>query len=119
MRQVERVAPDMSYTRPVQAVAACLGSPRPVANPQHRLDVRGLRTPILLSNALHDPASGYDWATNVSRQLGREGVLLTYEGAGHGSYGRSDCTQGTIDRYLIDLEVPARGTSCPAVAPTT
>ncbi|MBE1531726.1 alpha/beta hydrolase [Actinomadura algeriensis] len=118
MRRVEKVAPDMSYTRPVQAVAACLGSPQPVANPQHRLRVRDLRTPILLSNAVHDPASGYDWATNVARQLGRDGVLLTYEGAGHGTYTRSDCVQETIDRYLIDLEVPERGTSCPAVPAT-
>ncbi|MFV2175098.1 alpha/beta fold hydrolase [Actinomadura sp. LOL_016] len=115
MRRVERVAPDMPYTRPVRAAAGCLGAPQPVANPQHRLDVRGLRTPILLSNARHDPASGYNWATNVARQLGREGVLLTYEGAGHGTYTRSDCTQGTIDRYLIDLRVPERGTTCPAV----
>ncbi|MEV5826073.1 alpha/beta hydrolase [Spirillospora sp. NPDC052242] len=118
MRQVEKVAPDMTYTRPVQAAAACLGSPQPVANPQHRLDVRGLRTPILLANARHDPASGYNWATNTARQLGREGVLLTYEGAGHGSYDRGPCMQGTIDRYLIDLKVPARGTTCPAVPAT-
>jgi hypothetical protein len=40
---------------------------------------------VLLSNALHDPATGYDWATSVARQLGRQGVLLTYEGWGHGS----------------------------------
>ncbi|QFG23744.1 alpha/beta hydrolase [Actinomadura sp. WMMB 499] len=115
MRRVERVAPDMTYTRPVRAAAGCIGAPRPVANPQHRLDVRGLRTPILLSNARHDPASGHNWATNVARQLGREGVLLTYEGAGHGSYNRSDCMRRTIDRYLIDLDVPARGTTCPPV----
>ncbi|MFD0903981.1 alpha/beta hydrolase [Actinomadura sediminis] len=118
MRRVEKVAPDMSYTRPVRAAAACLGAPQPVANPQHRLDVRGLRTPILLANARHDPASGYNWATNAARQLGREGVLLTYEGAGHGGYNRGACMQGTVDRYLIDLKVPARGTTCPAV-PTT
>jgi hypothetical protein len=51
------------------------------------------------------------------RQLGRQGVLLTYEGWGHGSYNKSPCVQGTIDDYLISLKAPARGTTCPAVQP--
>ncbi|HEY4572092.1 MAG TPA: alpha/beta hydrolase [Kribbella sp.] len=78
---------------------------------------RGLRTPVLLANAIHDPATGYNWARSVERQLGRYGVLLTYEGWGHGSYGKSPCMQATIDSYLITRTVPKRGSSCPAVPP--
>jgi len=51
----------------------------------------------------------------VQRQLGKYGVLLTYEGWGHGSYGKSPCMQAMIDSYLITRTVPKRGSSCPAV----
>lgn len=107
------VAPDVRYAAGAFAVSRCLGWPQPVANPQHRLRVH-TRTPLLLSNARHDPATGYNWATEVARQLGRGGALLTYAGAGHGSYNRTDCTRNTIDAYLIDLTLPAPGTVCPA-----
>ncbi|MFI6642592.1 alpha/beta hydrolase [Streptomyces sp. NPDC050504] len=105
-------APDLPYLLPIQMVAACLGAP--TANPQHRLDVRGA-PPILLSNALHDPATGHPWAVSVARQLGRGGVLLTYEGHGHGSVTSGPCMEGAVDGYLVRLAVPPRGTSCPAV----
>ena len=104
----------MRYPAGVLAASACLGWPQPVANPQHRLRVR-TRTPLLLINGRHDPASGYNWATEVARQLGRHGVLLTFDGPGHGSYNRSLCVEKAVDAYLISLTVPARGTVCPAV----
>ncbi|MEU8221513.1 alpha/beta hydrolase [Kribbella sp. NPDC048915] len=64
-----------------------------------------------------DPATGYTWARSVERQLGRYGVLLTYQGWGHGSYGKSPCMQRTIDNYLIARDVARRGSNCPAVPP--
>jgi pimeloyl-ACP methyl ester carboxylesterase len=112
MRRTEKVAPDMTFARPVMAISACLGWPQPVRNPQHRLDVRG-SAPILLSNAVHDPATPYAWAQNVTRQLGPTARLLTYEGAGHGSYNRGPCMQNTIDAYLINLTLPPPGKTCP------
>ncbi|KFG72115.1 hydrolase [Streptomyces mutabilis] len=105
-------APDLPYLLPIHMAAACLGAP--TANPQHRLDVNGA-PPILVSNALHDPATGYPWAVSVARQLGRSGVLLTYEGHGHGSVTSGPCMEDAVDNYLTDLAVPPRGTSCPAV----
>ncbi|MDQ1017537.1 alpha/beta hydrolase [Streptomyces afghaniensis] len=111
---VNRTAPDLPYLLPVHMTAACLGAP--TANPQHRLDARGA-PPILVSNALHDPATGYPWAVSVARQLGRSGVLLTYEGHGHGSVTNGPCMEDAVDSYLIDLAVPPRGTRCPAVPP--
>ncbi|MFC8142838.1 alpha/beta hydrolase [Streptomyces paradoxus] len=109
---MNRTAPDLPYLLPVHMVAACLGAP--TANPQHRLDARGA-PPILVSNALHDPATGYPWAVSVARQLGRSGVLLTYEGHGHGSVTSGPCMEDAVDNYLTDLAVPPRGTSCPAL----
>ncbi|WP_212998494.1 alpha/beta hydrolase [Winogradskya consettensis] len=102
---------DFRYSAGVLAIGTCLGWPRPVADPQHRLDVH-TRTPLLLINARHDPASGYNWALSVAAQLGRHGVLLTYDGAGHGSYNRSTCVKAAVDAYLMNLTVPRRGTVC-------
>ncbi|MEU8296376.1 alpha/beta hydrolase [Micromonospora sp. NPDC048909] len=66
--------------------------------------------------------SEHDWtevvgAFGVARQLGRHGVMLTYQGWGHGSYTTSPCVAGAVDRYLVDVAPPARGVRCPAVDP--
>ncbi|MFG3553523.1 alpha/beta hydrolase [Micromonospora sp. NPDC047557] len=114
VRRAARLAPDLRYPPALFALVTCLGSPTPVANPQHRLRVHS-DVPLLLAATVHDPASGYAWATNVARQLGRHGVLLTYEGWGHGSYTTSGCVGRAVDAYLIDQVVPARGARCPAV----
>ncbi|MCX5068914.1 alpha/beta hydrolase [Micromonospora lupini] len=116
LRRMARLAPDLRYPTAVFALVTCLGTPTPVADPQHRLRVR-TDVPLLIAATVHDPASGYNWATNVARQLGRHGVLLTYEGWGHGSYTTSPCVGPTVDAYLIDQVVPPLGTRCPAVDP--
>ncbi|MFF5081396.1 alpha/beta hydrolase [Actinoplanes sp. NPDC000266] len=108
---VSKVAPDTHFPAQTFALTMCLGWPH-VTNPQHDLTVRTER-PILLLNSRHDPATGLNWARSVERQLGRHGVLVTYEGTGHGSYSLSDCVKGIADDYLINLRVPARGVSCP------
>jgi hypothetical protein len=100
----------------LSVTAACLGWPAEVNNPQHRLRVPP-GPELLLANSLHDPATGYDWAVNAARQLRRSAVLLTYEGWGHGVYGRSDCLTGAFDDYLVSLTRPERGARCPAVPP--
>ncbi|GAA4621272.1 hypothetical protein GCM10023196_008510 [Actinoallomurus vinaceus] len=68
VRTMTKAAPDLPYLLPLHMTAACLGAP--TANPQHRLTARGT-PPILLSNAVHDPATGYPWAESVARQFGR------------------------------------------------
>jgi pimeloyl-ACP methyl ester carboxylesterase len=115
LRRSAEAAPDMRYgTFAVYGTVVCLGSPKPVANPQHRPRVHGVTTPLLLVNARHDPATGHVWAANVARHLGDAGVLLTYEGWGHIVYGRSTCVDEAVDRYLVTLVPPAPGTTCPA-----
>ncbi|RAO29847.1 Carboxylesterase [Micromonospora saelicesensis] len=116
LRRAARLAPDLRYPPALFALVTCLGTPTPVANPQHRLRVH-TDVPLLLAATVHDPATGYDWARNVARQLGRHGAVLTYQGWGHGSYSSSPCVQRAVDSYLIGQVVPARGASCPAVEP--
>ncbi|MBQ0990559.1 alpha/beta hydrolase [Micromonospora sp. H61] len=116
LRRTARLAPDLRYPPALFALVTCLGTPTPVANPQHRLRVH-TDVPLLLAATVHDPASGYGWARNVARQLGRHGALLSYQGWGHGSYSSSPCVQRAVDSYLIDQVVPAGGASCPAVEP--
>ncbi|MFI7438981.1 alpha/beta hydrolase [Nonomuraea indica] len=117
LRRQAAVAADMRYSpAALHAVAACLGRPAPVPNPQHRLQVDGT-PPILLANALYDPTTGHRWAAGVAAQIGAEARLLTYEGWGHGTYGRSDCLTDAVDRYLVSLTPPAKDARCAAVPP--
>ncbi|GAB3083107.1 alpha/beta hydrolase [Micromonospora schwarzwaldensis] len=111
MRRAAVAAPDTHYPAQVFALSMCLGWER-VTNPQHVLRVR-TATPLLLLNSRHDPATGWSWARSVEHQLSRHGVLVTYEGAGHGAYSLSTCVQRLTDDYLISRTVPPRGTSCP------
>jgi hypothetical protein len=100
------------------ALAGCVGWPDEVNNPQHPLRIT--KAPrILLLHSRHDPANNYAWATHVHRQTRGTTVLVTYEGAGHSVYGRSDCTRGAVDGYLVSLTVPKDGSGCPAVGPGT
>lgn len=116
LRRIARNTPDLKIPATLPAVTNCLGLPK-APNPQQDLEIHGLKTPALLTNSLHDPATGYSWATSVARQFGRQGVLLTYEGWGHGSYNTSTCMKQSVDDYLVALKVPARGSSCAAVQP--
>jgi pimeloyl-ACP methyl ester carboxylesterase len=95
---------------------ACIGVPGRPASPPHRLTIPAAPK-ILVLNARHDPITPYAWAVNVHRQAPRNTALLTYEGWGHITYPRSACTRGGVDDYLLELTVPARGSSCPAVEP--
>ena len=69
--------------------------------------------PILVVGGTGDPATPYEWAQSVHRQL-TSSVLVTRQGVGHGSYLVSACATAATDAYLIDLTVPADGTVCPS-----
>ena len=69
--------------------------------------------PVLLMNGMHDPATGYEWAKGVHRQIDRS-VLLTYDGWGHGVSNRTDCTQEVFTDYVLHGRTPRPGTHCPA-----
>jgi pimeloyl-ACP methyl ester carboxylesterase len=68
--------------------------------------------PILVVGNLHDPATPYAGAVNLAKSLGT-GVLLTWDGEGHTSYGQSECIDAKVNAYLINATVPAPNTTCP------
>jgi pimeloyl-ACP methyl ester carboxylesterase len=64
-----------------------------------------------------DPATPYQGGVDLARQLG--GVLLTHEGEGHTIVGQGlDCIDGAVADYLVDLELPAPGTTCSSPPPS-
>lgn len=68
---------------------------------------------IVLFASTGDPAMPYSSGVSLSRQLSSS-VLVTRDGDGHGSLGRGDaCINAIADDYLLRLEVPAPGTTCP------
>jgi len=111
------VAPDVKQSPLGELGAlACAGWPGTTTNPQHRLRI-DTTTPVLMVNSRFDPATAYQWATNVASQS-RSLVLLNYDGWGHISYfSGSTCVIAAVDTYLFTRRTPAPGTHCPAVEP--
>jgi pimeloyl-ACP methyl ester carboxylesterase len=68
--------------------------------------------PILVVGNLHDPATPYQGAKNLTKTLGRA-QLLTWDGEGHTSYLESSCIDGYVNRYLISGQLPPAGKVCP------
>jgi pimeloyl-ACP methyl ester carboxylesterase len=68
--------------------------------------------PILVISTTGDPATPYEAGVAVAERLA-SGVLVTNDGDGHTVVldGRS-CIDDIVERYLVDLEAPASGTSC-------
>lgn len=118
-RMAAGIAPHMRVSPLAwDAIMACLGWPGPVNNPQHRLRVDPVVPPILMINAVHDPATPYSWAQAVHQQLSNS-VLLTYEGWGHVAYWKSRCVSAAADLYLITGQLPSANARCPAVEPSS
>ena len=68
--------------------------------------------PIMVIGGTHDPATPYDMARRLVRQLGNA-RLLTYESDGHvASVDFNLCILGAVAAYVTDLTLPAEGASC-------
>jgi pimeloyl-ACP methyl ester carboxylesterase len=95
-----------SYTYQV----SCIGWPAPLSNPPNLLpDIRFSAKPMLIVNALYDPATSYQWAQSVALQF-PQSVLLTRDGSGHTSYPIGGVAAGIIENFLLTNTLPARGT---------
>ncbi len=69
--------------------------------------------PIVVVGTTNDPATPYAQTAKLANMLGNS-TVVTWEGQGHTAYPQTSCIRNTIDAYLIDLSVPAAGTTCPA-----
>jgi pimeloyl-ACP methyl ester carboxylesterase len=70
-------------------------------------------TKVLVVGNLHDPATPYQGAKDLTQTLGNA-ELLTWDGEGHTSYlNGSTCIDGFVDTYLLTAKLPPTGTTCP------
>lgn len=67
--------------------------------------------PIVVVGTTRDPATPYEGAQAMARQLS-SGVLLTLQGEGHTAYDQSACIRTQVNRYLLRGTVPKKGTTC-------
>jgi len=68
--------------------------------------------PILVVGTTNDPATPYQWAVNVSKEL-QNGHLVTYKGEGHTAYNKSNsCVNNAVDDFLVDGTVPKTDPHC-------
>jgi pimeloyl-ACP methyl ester carboxylesterase len=67
--------------------------------------------PILVIGNTGDAATPYQQAVDVAKTL-QSGRLLTFDGAGHASYGQSTCAANAEAAYFVDLTLPPEGTIC-------
>ena len=67
--------------------------------------------PVLVIGNRGDNATPYEWAVAVAEAL-ETGVLLTYNGTGHTSYGQHPCVDEVVDNYLIDLVLSSENIEC-------
>jgi pimeloyl-ACP methyl ester carboxylesterase len=83
----------------------------PVA-PAPKLQLVGAgAAPIVVVGTTGDPATPYEYAVSMARQL-QSGVLVTFKGRGHTAYGQSACVQQRVVAYLVKGVVPADGALC-------
>lgn len=80
-------------------------------SPQLKLTAEGA-PPIIVVGTTGDSATPYEHAVGMAESLA-SGVLVTYEGAGHGSVtGGNPCLEDIARDFFVDGVVPDDGTTC-------
>ena len=67
--------------------------------------------PVLVLGNRGDAATPYASSVKVAGMLAN-GHLVSNDGEGHTSYGRSSCVDDAVHEYLIDLTVPSKDPDC-------
>jgi len=68
--------------------------------------------PILVLGTASDAITPLDGTERAAQQLD-SGVLVSWQGGGHGALGISQCTTDIATKFLTDAAVPRNGTVCP------
>ncbi len=89
---------------------ACARWPARLGSAPLRLTAAGAG-PVLVVGTTGDPITPIETSRALADDL-EEGVLLTVDGFRHTGYGLNQCSTDVVDRYLVDLTVPAEGTVC-------
>jgi len=68
--------------------------------------------PLIVIATTNDPATPYEWGVALSKQL-ESATLVTHRGEGHTIYAQGNaCIDAVVNEYLLNLSVPAEGTTC-------
>ncbi|HEY5229934.1 MAG TPA: alpha/beta hydrolase, partial [Galbitalea sp.] len=112
-----REATELRKVAPMLGIYAAYGDlicsgwkygPSPFPNPIH---AKGT-SPILILGTTGDPATPYQDAQSLARQLDN-GHLVTLHGQGHTAYDLGDdCIDTTVDKYLLLADVPSTDPEC-------
>ncbi|NDL56848.1 alpha/beta hydrolase [Phytoactinopolyspora mesophila] len=70
-----------------------------------------VEAPVLVIGTRFDPATPYAGTQPYADHF-RNSRVLTVEGWGHTTLGKSSCADGVLARYLVDLTVPDHGATC-------
>jgi len=122
--------PDTATDAQKQAAAAQLRAKAPTIAPYWNVDLdtcavwpekaTGVREPIhaagagpiLVIGTTNDPATPYDWAVSLAKQLD-SGILITRVGEGHTGFNKgNDCVDAAVDDYFVDGTVPSGDIRC-------
>ena len=88
----------------------CAEWPVPPAPDRPRITAKGA-PPIVVIGSTGDPATPYEWAQRMAKQLDR-GILVTRRGEGHTGFGNSKCINAIVVRYLLQGTPPKAETVC-------
>ena len=110
-RRYKEAAPFLDDGNPAgAALDVCAFWPVPPTAVPHVPQVAGL-PPVLVISTTGDPATPYEAGVNLAKAL--NGGLLTFEGNQHTVYLQGNkCVDPATDDYLVDLKLPAAGTTC-------
>jgi pimeloyl-ACP methyl ester carboxylesterase len=86
----------------------CLNWPVPAATEVEPITAAGAPAILVVGNT-GDPVTPFESAERVASNI-EGGILLTYAGIGHATYGRNECADAHIDTYLLDLTLPQAAT---------
>jgi pimeloyl-ACP methyl ester carboxylesterase len=115
--QVRRLVPRFERVSPTFGEVFAwflIGCPDwPVRTAEHipRIDAPGA-PPIVVVGTTGDPATPYESAVALARQL-RTGVLVTRVGEGHTGFGRgNECVDDAVNDFIASGKVPPDGLRC-------
>ena len=70
-----------------------------------------VKSPVLVFGTRYDPATPYEM-TRPYADLYPDARMVTVNGWGHTTIGKSACADAAITKYLVNLQAPADGSNC-------